>query len=442
MTSRKPIVLVYGGSAGAGFASAEEKALCPLLGRPLAAYVLDAAAGLRPERVIMALDGDIEKASAASLFGHAPVTVLRPKSRNAKAAAGLAAALLGASALLRKKKPSDLVLVPADRPLLQTGTLRRLAAARRRNALSLALMSCGPDLDRDSVVVLRAADLIPLLPALARAKAGAGLRTIGALLAARGRKVGLTENSEADETFQVGSRADLARAARLLRQRKNGRLARRGVTLLDPRSSWIDWEAEVGAGTVIYPSVVIEGETRIGRDCRIYPHVHIVGCRVGDRVRVLSSSVLEASRVEDDAQVGPFSRLRPGTVIRPGSKVGNFVEMKNTVFGPRSKAQHLSYLGDSLVEEDVNIGAGTITCNYDGVRKNRTHIGAGAFIGSGTELVAPVTVGRRAYVAAGSTITKDVRPGSLAIGRARQVDKPGWVLERMKQLRRKSSVHK
>lgn len=442
MTSRKPIVLVYGGSAGAGFASAEEKALCPLLGRPLAAYVLDAAAGLRPERVIMALDGDIGKEAAASLSGRAPVTVLRPKSRNAKAAVGLAAALLGASALLRKQKPSDLVLVPADRPLLQTGTLRRLAAARRRNALSLALMSCGPDLDRDSVVVLRAADLIPLLPALARAKAGAGLRTIGALLAARGRKVGLTENSEADETFRVGGRADLARAARLLRQRKNGRLARRGVTLLDPRSSWIDWEAEVGAGTVIYPSVVIEGETRIGRDCRIYPHVHIVDCRVGDRVRVLSSSVLEASRVEDDAQVGPFSRLRPGTVIRPGSKVGNFVEMKNTVFGPRSKAQHLSYLGDSLVEEDVNIGAGTITCNYDGVRKNRTHIGAGAFIGSGTELVAPVKVGRRAYVAAGSTITKDVRPGSLAIGRARQVDKPGWVLERMKQLRRKSSVHK
>ncbi|HVP91669.1 MAG TPA: NTP transferase domain-containing protein [Terriglobales bacterium] len=436
--SRKPIVLVYGGSGGLGFASAGEKALTPLLGRPLAAFLMDAAAGLRPGRVILALDGGIGKEAAAGLScGRIPLAVVGPAAKRGKASAGVGRALLAARPHLRGWGGADLVIVPADRPLIRAETLKRLASARRRNSLSLALMICGPDLERDSIAVLSASDLLAVFPAAVRARGGAGLRTLAALLAARGRRVGLTENSAAEETFRVGGRADLARAARLLRQRKNGRLARRGVTLLDPRSTWIDWEAELGAGTVVYPSVVIEGPTRIGRDCHIYPHVHIAGCRVGDRVRVLSSSVLEGSRVEDESQVGPFSRLRPGTVVRTGSKVGNFVEMKNTVFGPRSKAQHLSYLGDSRVDEDVNIGAGTITCNYDGVRKNPTRIGAGAFIGSGTELVAPVRIGRRAYIAAGSTITKDVAPGSLAIGRARQVVKPGWVAERVKKLRRK-----
>jgi bifunctional UDP-N-acetylglucosamine pyrophosphorylase/glucosamine-1-phosphate N-acetyltransferase len=142
---------------------------------------------------------------------------------------------------------------------------------------------------------------------------------------------------------------------------------------------------------------------------------------------------MEDTVLEDDVQVGPFSRFRPKTRVCAGSKVGNFVEMKNTLFGPRSKAQHLSYVGDSRVEEDVNIGAGTITCNYDGFSKCPTHIGAGAFIGSGTELVAPVTVGRGAYIAAGSTITKDVADGALAIARARQVEKPRWVLEKIRE---------
>jgi bifunctional UDP-N-acetylglucosamine pyrophosphorylase/glucosamine-1-phosphate N-acetyltransferase len=298
-------------------------------------------------------------------------------------------------------------------------------------------MTCGSDLDRDSLAAVRWADVVSLLASLARAGRKAGLRTLASLLSSRGKRIGLTQNTDPGLSLKLARRADLAVAAGLLRQRKNAKLSERGVTVLDPQTTWIDWEAEVGPGTVIYPSVVVEGPSRIGRDCRIYPYVHIIGCRVGDRAKVLSSTVLESSRLEADSQVGPFSRLRPGTVIRSGSKVGNFVEMKNTVFGPRSKAQHLSYLGDSLVEEDVNVGAGTITCNYDGVRKNRTHIGAGAFIGSGTELVAPVSIGKQAYVAAGSTITKDVSPASLAIGRARQVEKPGWVLERARKLPRK-----
>jgi bifunctional UDP-N-acetylglucosamine pyrophosphorylase/glucosamine-1-phosphate N-acetyltransferase len=155
--------------------------------------------------------------------------------------------------------------------------------------------------------------------------------------------------------------------------------------------------------------------------------------RIGDGVRILDSTVIDDSVLEAGVQAGPFSRLRPGTILRAGSRVGNFVEMKNTDFGPRSKAQHLSYLGDSLVEEGVNVGAGTITCNYDGVRKSRTHIEAGVFIGSGTELIAPVKIGKGAYVAAGSTISRDVSPDSLVIARARQTEKPGWVLRKLRE---------
>lgn len=446
--NRRTIVLVHGGNGGAGFASAGEKLFHPLLGRPLVSYVLAAAAGLQPGRIALAVgDADREPAAgaAASLAeaaGRVPFALIRQRSGKGKTRSGILSALPGSSAALRKKRAFDLLLVPADRPLLQPATLKALLSVHRRQGCGMTLMTFGPDIDRDSVAAIRGEDIVPLLPTLAAARAESGLRAVAALLSARGKRVGLTEAPEAGETMRVAGRADLARAARLLQRRKNEGLARRGVTLLDPLSAWIDWEAELGPGTVVYPAVVIEGATRVGKNCRIYPYVHIMGSRIGDGVKVLSSTVLDGCRLEDDVQVGPFSRLRPGTVVRTGSKVGNFVEMKNTVFGPRSKAQHLSYLGDSLVEEDVNVGAGTITCNYDGVRKNRTHIGAGAFIGSGTELVAPVKVGKRAYVAAGSTITKDVSPASLAISRARQVEKPGWVLERMIKLQRKNRSSK
>ena len=162
----------------------------------------------------------------------------------------------------------------------------------------------------------------------------------------------------------------------------------------------------------------------IGSQCRLYPFVHIIDSKIGNRVKILSSTMIEESIIKDETKVGPFAHLRPKTILRQGSKVGNFVEMKNTIFGRRSKAGHLSYLGDTEVKEEVNIGAGTITCNYDGVKKHKTTIESGAFIGSGTELVAPVKVGKRAYVGAGSTITRNVSPESLAVARSNQVEKP------------------
>jgi bifunctional UDP-N-acetylglucosamine pyrophosphorylase/glucosamine-1-phosphate N-acetyltransferase len=441
-------VLVHGGGGGTGFASARERLMAPLLGRPLVSYALESVSRLKPALILFSAGG-ASAASEPSLSGldawlqrKTRFAEVDSRQRKGTAGEGLVSVLLGAMPAVRRLKSGEILAVPADMPLLTTGTLRTFLAAHRRNRCSLTILSCGSDLERNSVAAIRAADLAPVLPRLAKAGGRAGLRFLAALLTASGGKVGLAEPPDADEGLRVATLSDLTRAAGALRGRKAESLCRRGVTLLDPLTTWIDWGVEIGAGTVIYPSVVIEGASRIGRDCRIYPHVHVMASEAGDRVKILGSTVIDGCRIEDDAQVGPFTRLRPGTIVRTGSRVGNFVEMKNTVFGPRSKAQHLSYLGDSLVEEDVNIGAGTITCNYDGVQKSRTHIEAGAFIGSGSELIAPVRIGKKAYVAAGSTVTKDVGPGSLAISRARQVEKPGWVLERMKKLGRKPRPHK
>jgi bifunctional UDP-N-acetylglucosamine pyrophosphorylase/glucosamine-1-phosphate N-acetyltransferase len=231
---------------------------------------------------------------------------------------------------------------------------------------------------------------------------------------------------------------DWPQAASILNRQKIAGLEEKGVLFFSPEETWIDPRVQIGRGSVIYPWVLIEGQTRIGSNCLIYPHCHIIDSQLGDRVKVFSSTVIEGSRIEKAVQVGPFSRLRPGTRLKAGSRVGNFVEMKKTVFGQESKAMHLSYLGDALVGEKVNIGAGTITCNYDGRKKNKTTIGREVFVGSGTELVAPVKVGRGAYIAAGSTITDNVSPEALAIARSRQVEKKGWVKRRQELMDRRN----
>ena len=209
--------------------------------------------------------------------------------------------------------------------------------------------------------------------------------------------------------------------------RQLDRLVFAGVTVVDPATTYVEDGVDVGPGTVIRPGVYLEGATTIGRDCEIHSGVRLVDSVVGDRVTVLNFCVITNARIENDARIGPFANLRPETVIREGAQIGDFVELKKTVMGPGSKANHLTYLGDATIGEGVNIGAGTITCNYDGVRKNPTVIEDGAFIGSDSQLIAPVRIGRRAYVAAGSTITKDVPAGALGVARGRQENKEGWV---------------
>jgi len=234
------------------------------------------------------------------------------------------------------------------------------------------------------------------------------------------------------EVRGVNSRTELAEVSRLVRQKKNEELMAAGVTLVDPAATYIDPDVEIGADTVIHPGVIIEGRTRIGAACEIHAHVTITDTEIGDHVTIKSFSVITSSRIDAGALLGPFAHLRPETVVGEGARIGNFVELKKTTLGPHSKANHLSYLGDATIGTKVNVGAGTITCNYDGEHKHETVIEDGAFIGSDSQLIAPVRVGKGAYVAAGSSITQDVPAGALGIARGRQSVVNGWV-ERRKQ---------
>jgi bifunctional UDP-N-acetylglucosamine pyrophosphorylase/glucosamine-1-phosphate N-acetyltransferase len=236
------------------------------------------------------------------------------------------------------------------------------------------------------------------------------------------------------ETRGVNSLSELAEVSTIVRQKKNEELMAAGVTIIDPATTYIDEDVRVGPDTVIHPGVSLEGQTRIGSACEIHSHVRICDSELADRVTVNNFCLILGTRVADGASVGPFAHLRPETMVGEGAKIGNFVELKKTSLGAGSKANHLSYLGDATIGAKVNVGAGTITCNYDGERKHRTVIEDGAFIGSDTQLIAPVTVGKDAYVAAGSSITEDVPAGALGIARGRQANVAGWV-ERKKTVK-------
>jgi bifunctional UDP-N-acetylglucosamine pyrophosphorylase/glucosamine-1-phosphate N-acetyltransferase len=199
-----------------------------------------------------------------------------------------------------------------------------------------------------------------------------------------------------------------------------------GVTLRNPATTVVDADVVIGRDTVIYPGVALEGRTTIGEDCVIRSQTRISDSMLGHRVVVQDHCVIRDARLEDDTAIGPFAHLRPGAVLRRAAKVGNFVEMKKTELGEGSKANHLSYLGDAKIGKGVNIGAGTITCNYDGTQKHETVIGDDVFVGSDTQFIAPVTIGKGAVIAAGATITADVPPDTLAIARVQQVNRPGW----------------
>ena len=236
--------------------------------------------------------------------------------------------------------------------------------------------------------------------------------------------------TDADEIMGVNDRVQLAEAARILRRRINRDHMLNGVTIIDPETTYIDHGITIGADTVIHPGCRISGGTSIGSGCEIEGGVSISGCRIGDDCHIKAASVLEDSELAADVAVGPMAHLRPGTVLGNKVKIGNFVETKKIVMGEGSKASHLTYLGDAEIGRNVNIGCGTITCNYDGVNKHRTVIGDDVFIGSDVQLVAPVSVGRNSLVAAGTTVTIDVPPDSLALSRTPQVNKEGWRLKK------------
>jgi bifunctional UDP-N-acetylglucosamine pyrophosphorylase / glucosamine-1-phosphate N-acetyltransferase len=244
------------------------------------------------------------------------------------------------------------------------------------------------------------------------------------------KKVVAIKTSDAAEVLGSNTRAEMMMLDARLRMAKCRELLDEGVTIFYPHTCVIDSDVEVGADTVIEPFVQLLGKTRIGADCRIRSYSVIGNSVIGDRVTVKPGTIMEDSRVGAGAVLGPYTHMRPGSDVGEGAHLGNFVETKKIKLGKGSKANHLSYLGDTEIGEGVNIGAGTITCNYDGVHKHKTVIEDGVFIGSDSTLVAPVTIGRGAYIAAASCITEDVPADALALGRARQSVKEGWAREK------------
>ncbi len=256
------------------------------------------------------------------------------------------------------------------------------------------------------------------------------LTDMAGLLGRAGQKVVALKASDSSEVLGVNTRMELAELDIKLRARKARELMAAGTTIFRPDTCDIDADVEIGADTVIEPFVQLIGKTKVGSDCRIRSYSVITNCEIGNKVLVRPGCIMEDSKVGDGAQLGPYSHLRPGSDIGEDAHVGNFVETKKTRLGKGSKANHLSYLGDAVIGDKVNIGAGTITCNYDGVKKHQTLIEDGVFVGSDSTLVAPVKLGKGAYVGAGSCITDDVPEDALALGRSRQVNKANWAAEK------------
>lgn len=452
--------LILAAGKGTRFKSDKIKILHSLMGKSMLQWVVDSIQKLGPDRIHIVV-GYQKDLVQKSLTGQNIDFVFQTKQL------GTAHAVLAAQAALKKEADKDLLIMNGDLPLIRSETLKPLLRNHREKGNSLTFLTTDLEdptgygrvkLSEDKtfriieekdatpaqrkekeinvgIYLFRIKDLLKGLTQVSNKnkKGEYYLTDMIEILSRNGRKVGKYKTRNTEEIVGVNDRYELARAIDVLRLRKVKSLTDQGVTVYDPGSTWIDYDVKIGRDTVIYPSVILEGASVIGSHCTLFPYVHVIDTRVGKRVKLLSSSMIEQSVIQNDAQVGPFTHLRPNTIIRQGAKVGNFVEMKNTDFGRHSKAGHLSYLGDADIQEDVNIGAGTITCNYDGARKSRTKIESGAFIGSGTELVAPVKIGKKAYVGAGSTITKDVSPEALAVSRSRQEEIPGWVKRKRKK---------
>jgi bifunctional UDP-N-acetylglucosamine pyrophosphorylase/glucosamine-1-phosphate N-acetyltransferase len=454
-------VVILAAGKGTRMKSALPKVLHQVAGQPLVEHVLARAAALNSRSTTIVI-GHQADALRNALARHPGLTFVVQEPQ-----LGTAHALLTTEQALDGAK-GTLVLLSGDVPLLSAETLRTLVDRHTSTAAAATVITAVVDHpqgygrivrsgqqiariveDKDATPAEReireinsgiyAFALEGLFDTVRRVAAENAQREyylpdLVALYRQQGLGVETVTVSNADEIRGINSRIELAAVSRIVRDEKTAELMAAGVTIEDPATAYVDRDVVIGADTVIHPGVSLEGQTTIGAGCEIHSGVRIIDSWIGDRVTIFNHCVLTNARVANDAHVGPFAHLRSEADVRERAKVGNFVEVKKSVLGAGSKAGHLAYLGDATIGEHVNIGAGTITCNYDGVTKNRTVIEDGAFIGSDTQLIAPVTVGKGAYVGSGATIRESVPAGALAVSAGKQRNIEGWV-ERKKKKR-------
>jgi bifunctional UDP-N-acetylglucosamine pyrophosphorylase / glucosamine-1-phosphate N-acetyltransferase len=457
-------VVILAAGKGTRMKSARPKVLHRVAGVPMIEHVLSTAAALNPASVTIVIGHQAEEVRRAmATRPDVDFVVQEPQL-------GTAHALLTTEPLLRDRQ-GTVVLLSGDVPALSKDTLETLLATHLSAGAGATVVTAivadphgygrivrsGGKIAR----IVEESDATPAEQPIQEINSGiyaldlAGLfdavRSIATENAQReyylpdlvsiyrkqGRPVETVTVKNPAEVQGINSRAELAEAAAHLRRQKNVELMAAGVTIEDPATTYIDADVQVGADTIIHPGVRLERGARIGRGCEIHSGVRITRSTVGDATTVLDHCVIVDSALGAHVSVGPFAHLRGDTSVADGARIGNFVELKKTALGDGSKAMHLAYLGDAEIGTRVNIGAGTITCNYDGVQKHVTRIEDGAFIGSDTQLVAPVTVGQGAYVGTGTTVRENVPAGSLAVSAGKQRNIEGWV-----ERRRNSDEHK
>jgi bifunctional UDP-N-acetylglucosamine pyrophosphorylase / glucosamine-1-phosphate N-acetyltransferase len=447
-------IVILAAGKGTRMKSARPKVLHHVAGLPMIEHVLATARVLVPRSITVVVGHEAAMVQSA-LKGHSDLAFVLQEPQ-----LGTAHALLTTEQLLRDAT-GTLVLLSGDVPLLSPRTLTQLRDRHDSTGAAATVVTAQVDNPHGYGRIVRSGnhlariveekDATPAereiheinsgIYALALRGLYDGVRGIAALnaqneyylpdlvaiLRREGRGVETVLIPNPDEIRGINSRRELAEVSRIVRQQKNAELMDAGVTIEDPATAYIDRDVVIGPDTIIHPGVSIEGRTTIGIGCEIHSGVRIIDSRIGNGVTIFNHCVITEALIGDEARVGPFAHLRKDADLRAQARVGNFVELKKTVLGVGSKSMHLAYLGDATIGEKVNIGAGTITCNYDGVAKNRTVIADGAFIGSDTQLVAPVTVGAGAYVGSGSTIRVDVPSKALAVSAGRQRNIEGWV---------------
>jgi bifunctional UDP-N-acetylglucosamine pyrophosphorylase / glucosamine-1-phosphate N-acetyltransferase len=452
-------VVILAAGKGTRMKSGRPKVLHRAGGLPMIEHVLKTARSVSPQTLAVVVGhGATELREALVRQPDLTFVVQEPQL-------GTAHALLTTEPVFRGRSGS-LVLLSGDVPLLTPATVRNLLDCHTATSAALTVLTAMVDNPQGYGRVVRSGDGIARIVeerdasaaerAVREINSGIYAFDLGGLFEAvrgiaadnaqreyylpdlvhiyraRGRIVEALTVANPQEVAGINSRSELAAVNRLMREDKNRQLMAEGVTIEDPATTYIDPDVQVGADTVIHPGVVLEGRTIVGSGCEIHSWVRLVDATIGDGATILNHCVLTDVTLGSGSTVGPFAHLRNHTTIGAGAKVGNFVEMKKTSVGERTKAMHLSYLGDAVIGSGVNIGAGTITCNYDGEKKSTTTIEDGAFIGSDSQLIAPVTVGGGAYVGTGTTVRENVPAGALAVSAGKQRNIEGWVEKRKK----------